>query len=138
MKKFELNENCYQFNPRHDPLNEPTYKQQSTFLADINNERTKNLNYIKRLQKLENFVMVKFMNDTIVTPVDTQWFGFYKPGQDVETQTLEESDLFKNDQLGLQQMKADGKLVFLETEGNHLQFTTEWFIENIINTYLKP
>ena len=121
----------------HNPLEEDNYMKGSTFLADINNERTKNLDYINRLQKLKSFVMVKFMNDTIVVPRESQWFGFYKPGQDVELQTLEDSDLFIKDKLGLQQMKTDGKLIYLATEGNHLQFKTEWFIENIINVYLK-
>lgn len=121
----------------HNPLEEDNYMKKSTFLADINNERTKNLDYINRLQKLKSFVMVKFLNDTIVTPRESQWFGFYKPGQDVELQTLEDSDLFIKDKLGLQQMKTDGKLVYLATEGNHLQFKTEWFIENIINVYLR-
>lgn len=121
----------------HNPLEEDDYMKKSSFLADINNERTKNLDYINRLQKLKSFVMVKFLNDTIVTPRESQWFGFYKPGQDVELQTLEDSDLFIKDKLGLQQMKTDGKLIYLATEGNHLQFKTQWFIDNIINVYLK-
>lgn len=80
----------------HDPLNEPIYKKGSTFLADINNENIINENYIKRLQSLDNFVMVKFENDTIVQPVETEWFGFYKPGQSVEIQTLQESTIYTN------------------------------------------
>lgn len=80
--------------------------------------------------------MVKFSNDSMVEPVASEWFGYYKPGQDKEVQSLEESDFYLNDKLGMKQMKADGKLVFLENEGNHLQFTKEWFIQNII-PYLK-
>lgn len=80
--------------------------------------------------------MVKFANDSMVQPVESEWFGFYKPGQDQEVQTLEESDFFEKDRLGLKQMKADGKLVFIENPGNHLQFTGDWFIENIV-PYLK-
>lgn len=29
-------------------------------------------------------------------------------------------------------MMSDGKLIFLQTEGNHLQFTNQWFTEHII------
>ena len=37
----------------HDPLNEEKYRNGSTFLADINNERVINQSYIDNLQKLE-------------------------------------------------------------------------------------
>ncbi|KAG5667583.1 hypothetical protein PVAND_015560 [Polypedilum vanderplanki] len=121
----------------HDPMNENLYKSKSTFLAEINNERKINQKYIDRLQKLENFVMVKFWNDTIVQPVDTQWFGFYKPGSDSETLTMEESDIYTKDRLGLKKMKEDGKIKFIAVEGNHLQIKNDWFIANIIDVYLK-
>lgn len=121
----------------HDPLNEDVYRTKSTFLAEINNEKIINQDYIDRLQKLEKFVMVKFENDTIVEPIATSWFGFYKPGSDKELLTLEESEIFIKDKLGLKKMKEDGKLVFLATEGNHMQISLKWFTENVIDAYLR-
>lgn len=121
----------------HDPKNEDAYKNKSTFLAEINNERRVNEKYVRRLQSLDNFVMVKFINDTIVQPVDTQWFGFYKPGSDSITLPLEESEIYIKDKLGLRKMKEDGKLKFIAVEGNHLQIKSDWFIANIINAYLR-
>lgn len=121
----------------HDPMNEDLYRTKSTFLAEINNEKTVNQDYIDRLQKLNKFVMVKFANDTIVQPLETSWFGFYKPGSDTELLPLEESEIFIKDKLGLKQMKEDGKLVYLATEGNHMQISKEWFTENIIVPYLR-
>ena len=41
------------------------------------------------------FVMVKFINDTIVQPKESQWFEFYKPGQDKEILPLKESAVYK-------------------------------------------
>lgn len=122
----------------HDPLNEVKYIDGSTFLADINNEKTINKTYVTNLLKLENLVLVRFDNDSIVQPVDTEWFGFYKPGQDKETQTLQESDIYQKDRLGLRQMENSGKLHFLASPGNHLQFSWPWFTENIVNVFLKP
>lgn len=81
--------------------------------------------------------MVKFENDTIVQPRETSWFGYYKPGSDQELQTLEESDIFIKDRLGLKKMKEDGKLVFLELKGNHMQISLDWFVENVIEPYLR-
>ena len=121
----------------HDPLNEELYKAKSTFLSEINNEKNVNQDYIDRLQKLNKFVMIKFANDTIVQPKETSWFGFYKPGSDTELLTLEESEIFIKDKLGLKKMKEDGKLVFLETPGNHMQITKSWFVENVIELYLQ-
>lgn len=121
----------------HDPLNEDLYKEKSSFLSEINNEKTVNQDYIDRLQNLSKFVMIKFENDTIVQPVETSWFGFYKPGSDRELLTLEESEIFTSDRLGLKKMKEDGKLVFLATPGNHMQITKSWFVENVIDPYLK-
>ncbi|KAM9340321.1 palmitoyl-protein thioesterase 1 [Symphorus nematophorus] len=120
----------------HDPLNDDLYKKHSLFLADINQERGVNETYKKNLQLLEKFVMVKFLQDTVVDPVVTEWFGFLKTGQAKETETLQESVLYKEDRLGLAAMDKAGKLVFLASEGDHLQFTREWFNANLL-PYLR-
>lgn len=121
----------------HDPLNEEEYREKSLFLADINNERVKNATYKENLLKLQNFVMVKFSEDTMVDPRDSEWFGFYKPGQAKETYTLQESSLYTEDWLGLKQLDSEGKLHFLETVGDHLQIDLDWFLTNIVQKFLK-
>ena len=63
---------------------------------------------------------------------ESEWFGFYKPGQDKEVQLLEETSLYINDTIGIRKLKQQGKVTFLEVPGDHLQFTDAWFIENII------
>ncbi|XP_072947415.1 palmitoyl-protein thioesterase 1 [Epargyreus clarus] len=120
----------------HDPLDEETYKTRSEFLADINNEMRINKTYVDNLNSLEHFVLVKFDNDTIVQPKETEWFGFYAPGQANKIITLQESDLYVQDRLGLKWMNEAGKLVFLSTPGQHLSFSEEWFQRNIIKPYL--
>uniref|UniRef100_A0A669PIE1 Palmitoyl-protein thioesterase 1 n=1 Tax=Phasianus colchicus TaxID=9054 RepID=A0A669PIE1_PHACC len=52
----------------HDPLKEEDYRKKSIFLADINQERSINETYKKNLMALKKFVMVKFLNDTMVDP----------------------------------------------------------------------
>lgn len=116
----------------HDPLKEENYKNQSTFLADINNELTINENYINNLQKLQRFVMVQFTEDTIVQPKESQWFEFYESGQDKIIVPLNESRIFIEDRLGLKLMMENNQLVFLTSKGNHLKFTDKWFIDNLI------
>lgn len=116
----------------HDPLNEEEYRNASVFLADINQEVALNQTYKANLMKLKNFVMVKFSEDTMVDPKDTEWFGFYKSGQAVDINTLQESILYTEDRLGLQEMDKAGKLHFLTAVGNHLQFTQDFFNEQIM------
>lgn len=78
----------------HDPFHEDKYRKHSTFLADINNELNVNQTYIDNLRRLNRLVLVKFANDTIVVPKESQWFEFYDRGQDVNIMPLKESDLF--------------------------------------------
>jgi len=116
-----------------DPLNEDEYLKDCVFLPDINNNlATKNATYKANMLKLDNFVMVMFENDTMVQPKESEWFGFYVAGQDKLTYTLQQSELYQQDWIGLKQMNESGKLTFLATEGNHLQFTDAWFVDNII------
>ncbi|NXW60216.1 PPT1 thioesterase, partial [Eurystomus gularis] len=116
----------------HDPLKEEDYRKNSIFLADINQERGINETYKKNLMALKKFVMVKFLNDTMVDPPISEWFGFYKPGQDKETIPLQETSLYTEDRLGLQEMDKAGKLVFLGVKGDHLHFSEEWFYTAIL------
>lgn len=45
---------------------------------------------------------------------------------------MRETDLYKKDLLGLKKMDEANKLVFIATIGDHLQFTLQWFIDNIV------
>jgi palmitoyl-protein thioesterase len=121
----------------HDPMNEDLYKNKSVFLGDINNEKTNNDQYKQNLLKLQNMVLVKFNQDTMVVPPDSEWFGFYTPGQASTIQQMNETDLYTQDRIGLQTLDNNGKIAFLSVDGDHLQFSTEWFIDSIINPYLK-
>ncbi|XP_053606211.1 palmitoyl-protein thioesterase 1-like [Plodia interpunctella] len=120
----------------HDPLNEDVYKRASQFLSDVNNELSINQTYVDNLNRLDHFVMVLFENDTIAQPKESSWFGFYAPGQSKLLLTLQQSQIYKQDRLGLKKMDLAGKLVFLSSPGDHLQFSEEWFINNIIANYL--
>merc|ERR1712142_768510 len=72
--------------------------------------------------KLKNFVMVKFLRDSMVQPKESEWFGFYKDGDIHATETLQESRLYKDDLLGLKEMDQQGKLHFLSGRGSSSDF----------------
>ncbi|KAL1129415.1 hypothetical protein AAG570_013942 [Ranatra chinensis] len=120
----------------HDPLDEEKYRQNSIFLADINNERYLNTSYRENLYALSNLVLVKFEGDSMVQPSESEWFGFYTPGQAVNITNLEDSKIYTEDLLGLQAMDKEQRLKFLSVPGDHLEFTDDWFIEKIVKVYL--
>lgn len=122
----------------HDPLDEKTYKEKSIFLADINNEKTINETYKENLIKLQKLILVKFGADTIVQPRESSWFGWYKPGQDKEVMDWKQTALYTEDWIGLKTLDEAGKVALLDIPGaDHLQFSKDWFTENIVNRYFQ-
>ncbi|GFO13381.1 palmitoyl-protein thioesterase 1 [Plakobranchus ocellatus] len=120
----------------HDPLNEAEYRAKSVFLADINQEKQVNATYKTNLLKLKNMVLVKFAEDTMVDPKDSEWFGFYDEGQAKTTHNMTQSKLYQQDLLGLKELNESGRLFLLASPGDHLQFTDAWFEANILK-FLK-
>ncbi|XP_073999038.1 palmitoyl-protein thioesterase 1 [Rhodnius prolixus] len=123
----------------HDPIREEVYRERSYFLADINNERFFNTTYRQGLVSLQKFVMVMFEKDTMVIPKESEWFGFYTPGQAKEITELTSSRIYLDpeDKLGLREMNLGGKLDFISLPTDHLQFHEDWFVDTIIYGYLK-
>jgi len=121
-----------------DPKRLSAYVKDNIFLPDINNERTqKNQTYKKNLLSLNQLVLVKFAEDTVVVPRESEWFGYYAPGSLSVIQTMEETQLYKEDWLGLKELNEAKKLQRLSCPGNHMKFTLEWFTTNIITPYLS-
>jgi len=121
-----------------DPFNEDEYLEDCVFLPDINNQgATKNQTYKENLVSLNKFAMVKFTLDTMVQPIDSEWFEFYAPGQDVEIIPLTQSQIYTEDWIGLQKLNLSGRLDFHSVVGDHLQFTDAWFNETIIYGYFN-
>ncbi|CAF3874962.1 unnamed protein product, partial [Rotaria magnacalcarata] len=115
-----------------DPHQEATYRRVSVFLADINQERTFNPDYKTNFLKIRNLVLVKFLRDTMVDPHESEHFGFYAENNTAKIVPLRESTLYANDLLGLKIMDQQSRIKFLESDTDHLRFTDQWFIDNII------
>ena len=49
---------------------------------------------------------------------------------------MNQTRLYQEDWIGLRAMDEAGKLSFISTPGNHLQFTEKFFIEKIIRPFL--
>ena len=67
-----------------------------------------------------------------VEPRESGHFEFYYEGNDFYIESLYESVLYAEDWIGLKTMDQHGKLTFLHTDGGHLEFSDEWFVEMIM------
>lgn len=117
----------------HD-IDEAKYRSSSTFLAIINNEVDFNEDYVRNLNSLLNLVLVKYESDKIIVPKTSSWFGFFDSS--AAEFSIEDTSVYKKDRLGLKSLKESGKLVLIESPGDHLKLDEGWFIKNVL-PYLK-
>ena len=79
--------------------------------------------------------MIKGKQDTVISPKDSSWFQFYdKEGREILP--LEESDFYKNDNIGLRKLKEEGKVIFSEFSGEHVLYTVVEYFEEIVDFFL--
>jgi palmitoyl-protein thioesterase len=103
-----------------DPYHREDYMAHSSLLADMNNEREeKNPTYKERLLSLNQMSLVYSPNDDFIYPPQSGWFGFFKWDSDKEIVPLQESDMYKEDWIGLRAIDERGDLFF---------FNTNWYV----------
>ncbi len=132
-----VQEHSTQSNYWHDADDEARYNSRNPWLPKANGHPF-DAAQRKRLMSVSRFVMVRFENDTMVQPRASSHFGWYANGSDTQSVPLQQTALYTDpvDALGLRAMDKAGKLVFLDTPGEHLQFTKAWFISTIVDNYL--
>lgn len=103
-----------------DPNNLIKYKLFSSFLADANNEKLiKNRIYKENILSLDNFVMVYSSVDEIVKPPESGIFAFYNSNLNVIN--LTDTELFKQDWLGLKSLNERNSLHMFSTNCTHVE-----------------
>ncbi|TGZ75122.1 hypothetical protein CRM22_000559 [Opisthorchis felineus] len=133
----------------HDPLKEETYREKCQFLPDINQERVSvnttgfaeisqlvNSTYRDNLLKVKHLVLVRFADDTVLKPKESEWFGYFDDMNLDKLHSLKETEMYKQDWLGLKRLDETGRLHFIEIKGDHLQFKLSWFKE-MVATYIS-
>jgi len=121
----------------HDPLAQEEFEAKSLYLADINNEGPlKNTTYRDNLAALDNLVLVKFTEDTIVDPKESEWFGWFSPVDHSTLLSLRDTKMYMDDWIGLRSLDESGKLHLLSVEGDHLQLDQK-SLDDITDKFLK-
>jgi palmitoyl-protein thioesterase len=79
-------------------------------------------------------VLVRANGDTQVFPSESEWFGAYEDEDYQRVLKFNETKWYHEDSFGLQTLDKAGKVHFLATEGNHLQFSIAFVLE-VVDKY---
>lgn len=112
-----------------DPKNFKGYTEYCKFLPGLNNEAAGQTRNDLKFGKLNHVLLIMFTEDTMVYPKESEWFWEFD-----ENNTLlkvEDTNLYKNDEIGLKVLMDANKVDFVSIKGDHLQFTHD-DLNNII------
>ncbi|KAJ2551602.1 hypothetical protein EV175_003630 [Coemansia sp. RSA 1933] len=119
-----------------DPERLDQYLKYNIFLPDINSDLGKtNQEYRGRIAALEKMVLVRFSDDTLISPASSSWFGFVD-ADGVEV-PLRNTTLYKEDRLGLRELDTNQRLVFVTLDGKHMNIG-ETELRRIVAKYFSP
>lgn len=136
-------------NPYLDPLSEPSavgywvpinrkasFVMFNKFLADINNERPiKNMKYRENMISLNKYVIMMALNDTTVIPKESTHHGFWEWNNKGTLITMEETDGYKGDWIGLRTLNEANKIVKLSFEGVHCKVSEQFWSAHVMQYF---
>lgn len=70
------------------------------------------------------------MKDVSLVPNESSWFGF--ASSNGTAIPMEDTNTFRNNRLGLREMRDEGRLIRLASPLEHLQLDKVWFRNNLI------
>ncbi|RYH21376.1 hypothetical protein EON65_20820 [archaeon] len=128
--KPAIQDHLAQANYFRDPLKVQAYQQNARFLPDINNEDSSAAaEYSTRFEALQSLVLVKALGDTVVIPNDSEWFGSYQDGSLEDIWGFSQTPWYTSDLFGLQTLDKQEKVFFYTTDGDHLDFETDFLLD---------
>merc|ERR1712151_1184367 len=117
----------FQANYFRDPMrvHGSMYKAHSQ-LAAWNNEGTViNATFKENFVKTKKFVMVKALQDSMVYPNEAEHWGQFADGDYGTVNKMSDMSYYQSDSFGLKTVDGQGKIVYEQTAGDHLQFDRE-------------
>ncbi|XP_078433625.1 alpha/beta-Hydrolases superfamily protein isoform X2 [Wolffia australiana] len=120
------------------PTDISEYLDKCRFLPQLNNERptSRNSTYKARFSSLQTLVLIMFENDNVLVPRETSWFGYYADGSFGDVLPAEETQLYKEDWIGLRALNEAGRVKKISVAGNHLGISRADMRKHIV-PYLK-
>lgn len=117
-----------------DPKNFKDYSEYCKFLPGLNNEAANKSTNEMKFGSLNHALLIMFTEDTMVYPKESEWFWEFDDNKNLLK--VEDTDLYKNDEIGLKGLMEANKVDFVSIKGDHLQFTQD-DLKNIIIPALK-
>lgn len=107
------------------------YKNNSMYLAVINNERNFNATLYNNFSSINKLVLIYSTNDKVIHPPESGWFNFYDENMNLLNFT--QTNLYIEDLFGLKKLYQQNKITFYQTTFTHTEHTDEVATEFIIN-----
>jgi len=126
----------FQINYFRDPFRAKSdaYKTYSQLAAWNNEGLTFNQTYKDNFAKVQRFVLVKALRDSMVFPNEGEWFGHYADDSFDTVLTMRQTQWYQHTTIGLKSADQAGKILFNATDGDHLQFSDDqlnWWLTNL-------
>jgi palmitoyl-protein thioesterase len=117
-------------------MDKDKYLEKSVLLADVLNEKQqKNATVKANWLKLNQLLMIEADKDTMLVPRNTELGGMWawgSQGNKAPIVTLQASEGYQGDWIGLKTLDQLGKLRNSTFEGEHIRFTSEYWDANIL------
>lgn len=95
------------------------YTKYSHFLAEANNERNFSQERKDSWLSLNHCLFIKWMEDMTIIPRESSWWGAYTP--DLNIASRHETDVYKNDLIGIRTLEEQGRADFVAIKGGHME-----------------
>jgi len=119
-----------------NPRNKEEYLKKSRWLAELNNERegSRNAQYAERMRGLRKYILVEALKDRMVLPHVSEQHGYSKWNEAIggQKETLEETEAYKGDWLGLKTLNKSGRLHRLTFNGDHMDWGDAFWEQQIL------
>eukprot|EP00243_Klebsormidium_subtile_P008751 TRINITY_DN4212_c0_g1_i1.p1 TRINITY_DN4212_c0_g1~~TRINITY_DN4212_c0_g1_i1.p1 ORF type:complete len:340 (+),score=36.82 TRINITY_DN4212_c0_g1_i1:336-1355(+) len=117
------------------PMDVRGYLSGCEFLPYLNNELPshRNSTYKERFSAIDKLVLVMFELDSVIIPRESAWFGFYPEDDMRKVLKAQETDLYKEDWIGLRTLDEAGKVSYVSTPGAHMHVT-----RGLVEKYILP
>lgn len=115
------------------PWNYQGYLENSSFLAEANNEVNYSAERRQKFLNLNRAMFIKWDAETVIKPAESSWWGEYNSGYEVLNRT--QTELYHKDLIGIRTLENEGRAKFINIPGKHMEYTWEQ-IDKIIIPFL--
>jgi palmitoyl-protein thioesterase len=96
------------------------YLERCIFLPYLNNQKDFSQQYKDRMINLNFLVAVKYLQDIVVFPNESENFGYYADETETTMIKMADTEEYKKDLFGIKTLNEAKKLVLLECDAGHI------------------